>query len=124
MPAAVLFEEAKAEPIRRPERSHRETIVFLKDKRNFTFREIARWLRERGVPCDNNAVYREYTRDASNDVDLCMLEHGRANETPYVFDEDDSEETGGESPRRRSASHSIKKSGRGRRSTAKRNASN
>ena len=33
----------------------------MKDKKNFTFREIAEWLTKRGIHCDHNAVYRQYT---------------------------------------------------------------
>ena len=39
-----------------------ETIVTLRDEKNFTFREIAEWLNNNGVPADHNSVYRIYTK--------------------------------------------------------------
>src|SRR3954447_10004658 len=39
-----------------------ETIHVLRDEKRLTFREIAEWLSENGVPADHNGVYRAYTR--------------------------------------------------------------
>jgi len=40
-------------------------IIHTLRKKNFTFREIAKWLVGRGVEVNYNAVYRAYTRDLS-----------------------------------------------------------
>lgn len=41
-----------------------EVIGTLRRKR-FSYREIAEWLSERGIPVDHNAVYRVYTNSLS-----------------------------------------------------------
>ena len=48
-----------------PERTladYSEAVAVLKNDKNLTFREIAKWLQERGIPCDHNGVYRVYTQ--------------------------------------------------------------
>jgi transposase-like protein len=58
----MLLEMAEREPDRRPLVEYSDVICVLRDEKKFTFREIAEWLRERGVEADHNAVYRAYTR--------------------------------------------------------------
>ncbi len=41
-------------------RDYIETIRTLRQDKRFSFREVAEWLSEHGVPPDHNAVYREY----------------------------------------------------------------
>jgi len=57
-----LLDEAESENPRRILGNYHEAIQVLKNSKRFTFREIAEWLTKRGVPCDHNGVYREYTK--------------------------------------------------------------
>jgi hypothetical protein len=41
-------------------RDYIETINILRDKKSYSFRDIAAWFNARGVPLDNNEVYRAY----------------------------------------------------------------
>jgi len=41
-------------------RDYIETINILRDKKSYSFRDIAAWFNARGVPLDNNDVYRAY----------------------------------------------------------------
>ncbi len=50
--------------------AYSEVIRTLRNKR-FSYREIAEWLTERGVPVDHNAVYRIYTKSLT-DFDAAM----------------------------------------------------
>jgi hypothetical protein len=43
-----------------PLSKYREAIVILRSEKGFSYREIARWLSERGIPCDYNEVYRVF----------------------------------------------------------------
>jgi hypothetical protein len=63
-PAATL-EQAKNEPRIVAARDYIETINTLRDQKSFSFREIASWLNARGVPLDNNEIYRAYIADMS-----------------------------------------------------------
>jgi transposase len=58
----ALLQEAESENPRRILGQYNTTITVLKESKKFTFREIAEWLSERGIPCDHNSVYREYIR--------------------------------------------------------------
>jgi hypothetical protein len=58
----ALLHEAESENPRRILGQYNNTIRVLKESKRFTFREIAEWLSERGIPCDHNGVYREYIR--------------------------------------------------------------
>ena len=55
-------------------RDYIDTINILRDKKSFSFREIAAWFNERGVPLDNNDVYRAYMGDMDAD-NKAALEH-------------------------------------------------
>src|SRR5258708_3074815 len=61
-PPDYLLEQARSEPNRKLLHDYRETIAGLRDEKGFSFREIAEWLTEHGVPADYNAVYRVYTK--------------------------------------------------------------
>ena len=57
-----LQAEARKEPQRHGLEAYFDTIRVLKDEKGFTLREIADWLKERGVPVDHNAVWRTYAK--------------------------------------------------------------
>jgi hypothetical protein len=65
IPPEILLQEAMGEPDRRLLAEYGETIRLLRQDKRFTFREIAEWLEERGIECDHNSVYREYTKGMS-----------------------------------------------------------
>ena len=65
-PAAILLEAEEATVSSRLLGPYRDAIDTLRDKKKYTFREIAEWLTERGIETDHNAVWREYTRHASD----------------------------------------------------------
>ena len=59
----TLFDVALEEPRRRELAEFSDVINVLRNDKNFTFREIAKWLYEHtGFQADHNAVYREYIR--------------------------------------------------------------
>jgi|SRR5580658_1417704 hypothetical protein len=64
-PPEFLLHEAMGEPDRRLLTEYGETIRVLRADKRFTFREIAEWLKGRGIECDHNSVYREYTKGMS-----------------------------------------------------------
>jgi hypothetical protein len=51
---------AQEEPEKTLLSDYMETIRVLRDEKDFSFRDIAEWLTNNGVPTDHNAVYREY----------------------------------------------------------------
>jgi hypothetical protein len=61
-----LLEEAEQEPNERDLAEYIEVIVTLREK-GLSFRDIAGWLSKRGVEADHNAVYRVYTKLATED---------------------------------------------------------
>ena len=61
-----LLEAAEAEMSRRFLRQYISVISKLREK-GFSFREIAEWLCERGVPADRNSVYRAFMAGMSSD---------------------------------------------------------
>lgn len=61
-PVHLLLEEAEGEPTRVELPKYMEVIEVLREKKGFSFREIAEWLAKRGVDADHNAVYRLYTK--------------------------------------------------------------
>jgi len=67
-PPEILLDLAEREPDRRALREYADVIQVLRDEKQFTFREIAGWLRRHDVEADHNAVYREYTRGMPPDV--------------------------------------------------------
>ncbi len=59
---AHLRAEAEKELPRRGLSPYADVITLLKQEKGFSFREIATWLRERGLSVDHNAVWRTYSR--------------------------------------------------------------
>jgi hypothetical protein len=55
-----LLAMAQEEPEKTLLSDYMETIRVLRDEKDFSFRDIAEWLTNNGVPTDHNAVYREY----------------------------------------------------------------
>ena len=62
-PQQVLA-EAVQEPRRRGLADYQEAIRVLKEEKEFSFREIAVWLQQRGLKVDHNAVWRAYAKVA------------------------------------------------------------
>jgi hypothetical protein len=59
-PPTALIELAKREPERKRVDEYAEVISKLRDEKGFTYRAIAEWLSEHGVPTDHNEVYRTH----------------------------------------------------------------
>ena len=57
-----LLTEADRETKRLTLGDYREAIRVLKEEKDFTFREIADWLKQRGMGVDHNAVWRAYSK--------------------------------------------------------------
>lgn len=80
-PPDILLDLAQQEPNRRVLLNYSDVIKTLRDEKNFTFREIAEWLKDYNVETDHNAVYREYTRcmpdDEAHDVAIADEERER-----------------------------------------------
>jgi hypothetical protein len=55
---------AEREDDRKPAETHIRAIQVLRDTKNFSFREIADWLKDFDVKVDANAVYRAYMSTA------------------------------------------------------------
>jgi hypothetical protein len=64
-PPEEVFREAEQEPDFRTLSAYVDSIQTLRDK-GFSYREIAKWLSERGVEADHNAVYRVFTNSLSD----------------------------------------------------------
>ena len=64
----MLLERAEQESTRRALAEYSEVIRTLRDEKNFTFREIAEWLKDYNVEADHNAVYREYTKGMPEEI--------------------------------------------------------
>lgn len=62
-PQQVLA-EAVQEPRRRGLADYQEAIRVLKEEKEFSFRDIAVWLQQRGLKVDHNAVWRAYSKTA------------------------------------------------------------
>ena len=56
----ALAEAAKKEERVFAARDYVRVIEILRDEKRFSFRKIAAWLNQRGIPLDNNDVYRAY----------------------------------------------------------------
>ena len=69
-PPEALLMEAEQELNYNDFSAYSEVIRTLRNKR-FSYREIAEWLSDRGVPVDHNAVYRIYTKGLT-DFDAVM----------------------------------------------------
>jgi hypothetical protein len=67
-PPDLLLERAEQESARRALADYSAVIRTLRDEKNFTFREIAEWLKDYYVEADHNAVYREYTKGMPEEV--------------------------------------------------------
>jgi|WetSurMetagenome_2_1015567.scaffolds.fasta_scaffold958951_2 hypothetical protein len=67
-PPDMLLELAAQEPSRRALKEYAGVIRVLRNKKQFTFREIAKWLRDHNVDANHNMVYREYTRAMPEDM--------------------------------------------------------
>jgi hypothetical protein len=59
-----LLTEAVQEPRRRGLADYHEAIRVLKEEKEFSFRDIAVWLQQRGLKVDHNAVWRAYSKTA------------------------------------------------------------
>jgi hypothetical protein len=59
-----LLAEAVQEPRRRGLADYQEAIRVLKEEKDFSFRDIAAWLQQRGLKVDHNAVWRAYSKTA------------------------------------------------------------
>lgn len=59
MPPDIAFREAEQEVDRNLLRQYIDSIHMLREK-GFSYRDIAQWLRDRGLNVDHNEVYREY----------------------------------------------------------------
>ena len=62
-PQQVLA-EAVQEPRRRGLADYQDAIRVLKEEKEFSFRDIAVWLQQRGLKVDHNAVWRAYSKAA------------------------------------------------------------
>jgi leucyl aminopeptidase (aminopeptidase T) len=62
-PQQVLA-EAVQEPRRHGLADYQEAIRVLKEEKEFSFREIAVWLQQRGLKVDHNAVWRAHSNTA------------------------------------------------------------
>ena len=71
-PPDMLLELAAQEPSRRALKEYAGVIRVLRNQKQFTFREIAAWLRGYNIEADHNSVYREYTRAMPEDVALAV----------------------------------------------------
>ena len=67
-PPDMLLKRAEQEPARRTLADYNAVIRALRNEKNFTFREIAEWLKDYNVEADHNAVYREYTNGMPDDI--------------------------------------------------------
>lgn len=56
-----LLLEAEKETAQSDLKKYTATIATLR-KKGFSFRQIAEWLDQRGIPADHNGVYRVYTK--------------------------------------------------------------
>jgi hypothetical protein len=56
----ILAADAESEPRVIAARDYIDTINTLRDKKSFSFQEIADWLHQRGVALDKHEVYRAY----------------------------------------------------------------
>jgi hypothetical protein len=70
---AALAAAAKEEKRVIAARDYNHVIDILRDEKRFSFQKIADWLNERGVPLDNNDVYRVYMANIP-DVDKHAME--------------------------------------------------
>ena len=67
-PPDMLLELAAQEPSRRALKEYAGVIRVLRNQKQFTFREIAKWLNDHNIEANHNMVYREYTRAMPEDV--------------------------------------------------------
>ena len=79
--------EARKEQPRRGLDEYGETIRVLREEKGFSFREIAAWLRERGVNVDHNAVWRTHSRPTQRGPVSSPVERPERVEQVRVHDE-------------------------------------
>jgi hypothetical protein len=60
-----VLAEAVQEPRRRKLADYQDAIRVLKEEKEFSFRDIAAWLQQRGLKVDHNAVWRAYSKAES-----------------------------------------------------------
>jgi len=73
---AVLAEAAEREERVIAARDYCNVIDILREKKRFSFQKIADWLNERGVPLDNNDVYRVYMSNVPDEEKRVMALQG------------------------------------------------
>lgn len=72
----ALAEAAEQEARVIAARDYANVIDILRDKKRYSFQKIANWLNERGVPLDNNDVYRVYVANISAEEKNMMHQTG------------------------------------------------
>ena len=72
-----LVSEASNEPSRRGLQDYAAAILLLKDEKGFSFREIAAWLRDRGITVDHNAVWRAYSKSTEATAGYMRVEQNK-----------------------------------------------
>jgi hypothetical protein len=78
---STLVEMAEHEPERKRVDEYAEVISKLRDEKGFTYRAIAEWLCEHGVPTDHNEVYRTH-KDWCEGAPKRYLERNRQQKMP------------------------------------------
>jgi hypothetical protein len=73
---SALLESAKQEERLIAARDYTQVIEVLRDEKRFSFRKIAAWLNERGIPLDNNDVYRAYVASFPGEEKAAMRATG------------------------------------------------
>ena len=73
---SALAEAAKKEERVIAARDYVHVIEILRDEKRFSFRKIAAWLNERGIPLDNNDVYRAYVASIPGEEKAAMQATG------------------------------------------------
>jgi hypothetical protein len=73
---SALAEAAKKEERVIAARDYLHVIEILRDEKRFSFRRIAAWLNERGLPLDNNDVYRAYVGSIPGEEKMAMKATG------------------------------------------------
>jgi hypothetical protein len=73
---AALADAAKQEKRVIAARDYSNVIDILRNEKRFSFQKIADWLNARGVPLDNNDVYRVYVANIPGEEKEAMHAHG------------------------------------------------
>ena len=80
-PQQVLA-EAVQEPRRRGLADYQEAIRVLKEEKDFSFRDIAVWLQQRGLKVDHNAVWRAYSKASPEETGRRASQRSERSERP------------------------------------------